>query len=87
MSRYHPRPAVALFAAALVSAVSAAPSFAQEGYLAGPSVFNRTQPNSIGSARQTYDRELYNSYQGSPGAQFELRQKRQNLCRNVPEMC
>ncbi|MDX7950202.1 hypothetical protein P7D22_03290 [Lichenihabitans sp. Uapishka_5] len=62
--------------------------FAQtDGPPAGPGIFNRTVPSSIGSARQTYDRQTYDSYRGDPGAQFELRQKRQNLCRNVPEMC
>ena len=52
-----------------------------------PRSFNPDGASAIGSARQRFDRAQYDSYRGDPGAQFILRQKRQNLCRNTPEMC
>ena len=74
-------------AALLIGLSTAAWASPYHRHHAGPPVFNRDGASAVGRARQHYDRELYHQYRGNPGAQFELRQKRQNLCRNVPEMC
>ncbi len=83
-SRRWTRVAMLLFVLAPASISRTLPSLAYDG---APSAFRRDDASAIGRARQHYDRAQYRRYRGNPGAQFELRQKRQNLCRNVPEMC
>lgn len=78
---------IAIIVAALdtapASAIPVDPSNVSAGHL-----LEVTQVVSrIGANRAAQERAEFRRYRGNRGAQQILRQKRQNLCRNVPEMC